>query len=91
MEKVISRMREFTNSALKTKNIDFIFEVEDKVYQVKIPMDTRRDLFLIFKESINNMAKYSNCIRAFIHFSLKKKNASHGRKGLWKRFRPQGS
>ncbi|EOZ93624.1 GGDEF domain protein [Indibacter alkaliphilus LW1] len=73
MDKVIARMREFTNSVLEAKEIDFRFEVEEKVYQTKIPMDTRRDLFLIFKESVNNLAKYSKCSRAFIHFSLKKK------------------
>jgi signal transduction histidine kinase len=37
-------------------------------------MDTRRDLFLIFKEAINNLVKYSKSSRAFIHFSIRKKN-----------------
>lgn len=74
MEKVIARMREFATNALDAKDIDFRFEVEDNVYQVKLPMDDRRDLFLIFKEAVNNLIKYSGCSRAFIHFSIKKKH-----------------
>jgi ligand-binding sensor domain-containing protein/two-component sensor histidine kinase len=73
MEKVLARMREFANSVLEAKDIDFKFEVEDKIYQVKIPMETRRDLFLIYKEAVNNLAKYAQCNRAFIQFSIKKK------------------
>ncbi|RPA69442.1 hypothetical protein EF405_06520 [Cyclobacteriaceae bacterium YHN15] len=73
MEKVIARMREFSTNAMDAKDIDFRFEVEENVYGVKLPMDTRRDLFLIFKEAINNLVKYSKSSRAFIHFSIKKK------------------
>lgn len=72
MEKVIARMREFATNAMDAKDIDFRFEVEEDVYKVKLPMDARRDLFLVFKESVNNLIKYSKCSRAFIHFSLKK-------------------
>jgi ligand-binding sensor domain-containing protein/two-component sensor histidine kinase len=74
MEKVIARMREFSTNAMDAKDIDFRFEVEENVYGVKLPMDTRRDLFLIFKEAINNLVKYSKSSRAFIHFSIKKKH-----------------
>ena len=35
-------------------------------------MSKRRDLFLIFKEAINNMAKYSDCSTAIIHITTKK-------------------
>jgi ligand-binding sensor domain-containing protein/two-component sensor histidine kinase len=72
MEKVIARMREFATNAMEAKDIDFRFEVDEAVYKVKLPMDARRDLFLVFKESVNNMVKYSKCSRAFIHFSLRK-------------------
>ena len=72
MEKVIARMREFANNVLEAKDIDFTFEVEVDAYKVKLPMDGRRDLFLVFKEAINNLVKYSKCTRAFIQFSVKK-------------------
>lgn len=72
MEKVIARMREFANNVLETRDIDFSFEVENEVYMVKLPMDDRRDLFLIFKEAVNNLAKYSKCSSTSIHFSIHK-------------------
>lgn len=74
MEKVISRMREFSTSALEPKEIDFRFEVDEDVYKLKLPMDDRRDLFLIFKEAINNIAKYSRSSRALIQFTIKNKH-----------------
>jgi len=71
MDKIIARMREFANNALEAKDIAFSFEVDEEVYRVKLPMDSRRDLFLIFKEAVNNLAKYSNTQKAIIHFYLK--------------------
>ncbi|SIT02501.1 ligand-binding sensor domain-containing protein [Belliella pelovolcani] len=72
MEKVISRMREFAFNGMDAKEIDVRFEIEESVYQIKLPMDYRRDLFLIFKEAVNNLIKYSDCRRAFIHFYVQK-------------------
>src|SRR5690606_31365199 len=72
MEKVIARMREFANNVLETKNIDFTFEVEEEVYKLKLPMDARRNFFLIYKEAVNNLAKYSKTATAAITFSINK-------------------
>ena len=33
-------------------------------------MEARRDFFLIFKEAVNNVAKYSRCSKCSIHISL---------------------
>jgi ligand-binding sensor domain-containing protein/two-component sensor histidine kinase len=70
MDKIIARMREFTTNVLEAKEIDFRFEVEDAVYDLKPSMEVRRDLFLIFKEAVNNLAKYSKCSRAYIKFGI---------------------
>jgi len=72
MEKVIARMREFATSAMEAKDIDFRFEIEEEIYKIKLPMDAKRDIFLIFKESINNLVKYSKSNSATIHFSVRK-------------------
>ncbi|MCC5937117.1 MAG: hypothetical protein JJU34_07535 [Lunatimonas sp.] len=72
MDRIIARMREFANQALEAKDIDYHMEVADEVFKVKLPMDARRDLFLIFKESVNNLVKYSKSPKAYIQFSLKK-------------------
>ncbi|WP_157373272.1 sensor histidine kinase [Algoriphagus terrigena] len=72
MEKLIARMREFANQALESKDILFNMEIDEKVFGMKLTMDARRDLFLIFKEGINNAAKYSKATRLFISFSLER-------------------
>lgn len=72
MEKLIARMREFANEALESKDILFNMEIDEKVLGMKLSMDARRDLFLIFKEGINNAAKYSKATRLFISFSLER-------------------
>jgi signal transduction histidine kinase len=70
MEKLIARMREFANQVLESKDIVFSMEVDDRILGMKLSMDARRDLFLIFKEGINNAAKYSGAARVFISFGL---------------------
>lgn len=72
MEKLIARMREFANQVLESKDILFNMDIDEKVLGMKLSMDARRDLFLIFKEGINNAAKYSRATRLFISFSLDK-------------------
>lgn len=67
MQKVIGRMREFATNVLESKDIDLEFLVDKEVYDVKINMEARRDVFLIFKEAVNNAAKYSKCNKAHIH------------------------
>lgn len=70
MERLIARMREFANQVLESKDILFSMEIDDRVLSMKLSMDARRDLFLIFKEGINNAAKYSGATRVFISFRL---------------------
>lgn len=72
MDKLIARMREFANQALESKDIQIRLEVEEKVLSMKLSMDAIRDLFLIFKEGINNVAKYSGAEKVYIGFGLEK-------------------
>jgi len=59
MQKITARMREFATSVLEAKDIEVDFDIEERVYDVKLDMESRRDFFLVFKEAINNAAKYS--------------------------------
>jgi ligand-binding sensor domain-containing protein/two-component sensor histidine kinase len=72
MDKLIARMREFANQVLETKEIVIQMDVEEKVMGMKLSMDAIRDLFLIFKEGINNAAKYSGAERVLITFGVQK-------------------
>ena len=70
MQKITARMREFATGILEAKDIELDFNVDEKVNDVKLNMEARRDFFLLFKEAVNNVAKYSRCSKCSIHISL---------------------
>jgi PAS domain S-box-containing protein len=59
MQKIIVRMREFAIMLLEGKNIRFNFHIDESVEGLELNIEVRLDFFLIFKESINNLIKYS--------------------------------
>ena len=64
------RMRRFAEDLLDAKNIDFTIRssLEDK--DVPLGADLRREVYLIFKECINNLVKHSGCTEAAVVFSV---------------------
>jgi ligand-binding sensor domain-containing protein/two-component sensor histidine kinase len=66
MQKIVARMREFATNVLESKDIELDFHVGDGVNEVKLNMEQRRDFFLVFKEAVNNTAKYSKCKKATV-------------------------
>jgi signal transduction histidine kinase len=71
-EKIILRMKNFAYELLGAKKIDFEFIADDDVAKMSLPMDVRKNLYLIFKEATNNMVKYSGADKAT--FSIKEEN-----------------
>ena len=63
-EKIILRMRSFAYELLGAKNIDFEFNADEEVAKMKLSMEVRKNLYLIFKEATNNMVKYAAANRA---------------------------
>jgi signal transduction histidine kinase len=65
---VTIRMREFATEILEPKNIRYRFN-ENISEGLTLDADKRKNLFLIFKESVNNAAKYSqaNQIDVYLH------------------------
>jgi two-component system, NarL family, sensor histidine kinase UhpB len=58
MSQVLIRMREFASEIFELKNIEYQFS-EKGTENLILTADQRKNIFLIFKESINNAAKYS--------------------------------
>ena len=76
MQRVTARMREFATNVLEAKDITLHFVVEDEVLNVKLNMEARRDFFLIFKEALNNAAKYSKATEVWVNVSMQNKQLS---------------
>jgi len=73
MESLIVRMREHASEVLEAAGISFTLESPESISNVKLNIQQRKNLYLIFKEAINNLAKYSKTKKASIQFEQQKK------------------
>jgi len=58
-ENIILRMRSLAFNLLRARDIEFTFRANENLNNLKLSMEDRRNFFLIFKESINNIVKYA--------------------------------
>jgi len=65
-ENIIKRMKAFAAEILSAKDIALQFDVDKSLIQSKLKMDKRENFYLIFKEAVNNSAKYSRAANAFV-------------------------
>jgi signal transduction histidine kinase len=69
MQDVICRMREYAYPLAELKKIILTFVVEKEVQDLNISMEGRKNIFLIFKEALNNAFKYSHASTITIHIN----------------------
>jgi PAS domain S-box-containing protein len=62
------RMRTLASDVFTAGNIKFRFQAPEDDDELRIGANLRREVFLIFKESINNIAKHSGCANAEVEF-----------------------
>ena len=55
------KMREHAEEALVPRGVSVIFDTGESDMERGVSMDIRRELFLIFKEAVNNAARHSGC------------------------------
>ncbi|MGC4022738.1 MAG: tetratricopeptide repeat protein [Cyclobacteriaceae bacterium] len=68
-QKTIAKMKEFCAEILEPRNIGFTFLIDEALNSISLDVAKRKNLFLIFKETINNAAKYSSASFVNIQFS----------------------
>ena len=73
-EKIIMRMRSFAFELLGAKKIDFEFIADEDVTKINLPMEVRKNLYLIFKEATNNLVKYAQANKAKFAITGEKNN-----------------
>ena len=69
LSNILIRMREYAGDILEACNINLHIRLDDEVKDFIIPMEKRKDFYLIFKEAVNNVAKYSKAENATIHLT----------------------
>jgi signal transduction histidine kinase len=65
------KMRRFASDVFSARNIAFRFHAPGDEQDIKLGADTRREVFLIFKESVNNIARHSLCAEAEIELQTR--------------------
>jgi signal transduction histidine kinase len=62
------RMRHFLSDVCTARQIDFRFETPRSERDVAVGANVRREVFLVFKEAVTNMARHSGCSEAVLEF-----------------------
>ncbi len=70
MTDLIGRMREFGSAVLEPKGIAFHFNAPAKVVERELSVDVKKNLYLIFKEAVNNAAKHGGAQSVFVDIAL---------------------
>jgi two-component system sensor histidine kinase UhpB len=70
LEQFVVRMKEFASEILEPKNITYRFHENGAMPEVKLDAAKRKNLFLVFKEAVNNAAKYSKAQNVDIKLSV---------------------
>ncbi len=77
LSEMILKMKNFAFEILQAKGINIYFTLDKELPEVKFSMEERRNLLLIFKECINNAAKYSEAkmVKVTINIIAQKQKA----------------
>lgn len=67
----LPRMIQYASELLEAKDIELQAVIAAGIEHVKLSMQERRDLYLIFKEAVNNLAKHSKATQVKINFHLR--------------------
>ena len=70
LEELIMRMRGFATGVLEAKGIAFTFDLPAEVPLVALAAETKNNLYLIFKEAINNVVKHAEAKKVDVCISL---------------------
>ena len=68
---VVNRMRAFAIEILEPENVLLNMSVSKALDHVALDMQQRKNLYLLFKEAINNIAKYASCKNVFVDIDMK--------------------
>ncbi len=73
-EALVKRMRRIAQELLESKGVDVSFDVGPGVEELKLPMNARKEIVLIFKEAVHNASKYSGA--QLVQVLLHRRNAT---------------
>ncbi|MFZ1306571.1 MAG: tetratricopeptide repeat protein [Ferruginibacter sp.] len=60
LKKLVTRLEEYATDMAAIKNMQVKISVPEKIADINLPVENRRNIYLFCKEAINNAVKYSN-------------------------------
>jgi ligand-binding sensor domain-containing protein/two-component sensor histidine kinase len=64
------RMQDYVNQIFVNGRTEVFYHFDELNMNRKLPVDVKENIYLIFKESVNNVVKHSNATRVDIRFSF---------------------
>jgi ligand-binding sensor domain-containing protein len=64
------RMRRLASDVFTAHSVEFVFDVPSPGRDIKLGPEMRRELFLVFKEAVNNVVRHSRCTAVKISFTI---------------------
>lgn len=72
LEKLFGRMQNFSTEILSAKDIALSFDNQTITSKVNLSMEQRRNVYLVFKESINNIVKHAQATKVSVLIKAEK-------------------
>jgi signal transduction histidine kinase len=69
-------MKRYAADMMDGKNISYRMEFPETTEKISLSMEKRRDMFLLFKEAVNNLVKYSGAKNALVKVGLEGQSVS---------------
>jgi signal transduction histidine kinase len=66
LDNLLMRIRHFATTLFEARGIDYSIDIQENIDEVRLPMEYRQHIYLILKESINNLVKYADASQAAI-------------------------
>ena len=70
LDDLVWRMRQFAGEMFVARDIAFTFQAPDDCRGMRLGAELRRQVFLVFKECVNNAVRHSACTRASIELLI---------------------
>jgi two-component system, NarL family, sensor histidine kinase UhpB len=72
-QNMMNRLQIFAIRLLETKDIELQFEIPEVLQSIKLSMTQRKNIYLILREAIHNVAKYSRATHCVVSAKLENK------------------
>lgn len=68
IESLVARIREYASRTLEPLDIEIEISFDDELIDKELPLQTRKELLLISKEAISNIAKHAQASKVMVYF-----------------------